>query len=296
LIKVKIAALILGVHFLLLPHNMAQEPTYYGANGKPVVTESQAFLMKEVKQKSDRKLVITTSRKSEEGWAVVSKEKIRALTDKEWVVRYQAEELFSRKFFREYTETAPGRYFFREYTDKYDIRKGESSSKFPLHLEGTQTAFYPDGTISSISQFRNNQLISNQNWLEDGSPYIDTLFYSADRDPEYEYGPDFFKNYLLQGLANSQWDLSQIQDEVVIGWVVMENGEIAGVRALQGKSNTLNQYLVQLIASLPGTWEPATIDGSPVRYFMSIPLNFISREVTFQDMGIAEGQLYYTRY
>ena len=292
----KITVLIAAVWFLLPLQNRNQEQFYYGVNGKPVDIKEHAILMKEVTRKSERKLVITTRRKAEDEWVTVSKEKIRALTDKEWRIRYQADNLFPRKFYREYSETEPGHYFFREYTDQYDIRKGETSRKFPLHLEGIQTTYFADGTVSSVSHFRNNQLISNQNWLEDGTPYIDTIFYSADKEPEYEYGPDFFKNYLLQRLADSKWDLSQVQDEVVIGWVIMENGEMAGVRALQGRSNVLNQYLVQVISSMPGKWDPATIDGSPVRYFMSIPLNFISRDVTFQDMGFAAGQLYYTRY
>ena len=292
----RITAFILGVFFLIPVQVRSQEMYYYGVNGKPVAREDQAIITKEVNQKSERKLLIVTRIKTDKGWESLSKEKIRAATDKEWVIRYKGGNLLSSKFYREYTETAPGHYFFREYNDKYELRKGETSRKFPLHLIGTQTAYYSDGTVSSISQFRDNQLISNQNWYEDGTPYIDTLFYSADREPEFEYGPAFFKNYLLQRLADSQWDLSQIQDEVVIGWVVMENGEMAGVRALKGKSNVLNQYLVQVIASMPGKWDPATIDGSPVRYFMSIPLNFISKDVNFQEMGIAAGQLYYTRY
>ena len=292
----RITAFILGIFFLIPLQIRSQELYYYGVNGKPVDREEQALIKKEVDRKSERKLVIFTRKKTEEGWKTVSREKIRALSDKEWVIRYQAGNLFSNKFYREYTESTPGHYFFREYNDTYELRKGETSRKFPLHLEGVQTAYYPNGTVSSISQFTDNQLKSNQNWTEDGTPYIDTLFYSADREPEYEYGPAFFKSYLLQRLSESQWDLTQIQDEVVIGWVIMENGEMAGVRALKGKSNVLNQYLVQVIASMPGKWEPATIDGSPVRYFMSIPLNFISKDVTFQEMGFAAGQFYYTRY
>jgi hypothetical protein len=292
----KITVLIAGIWFMLPLQNRIQEQYYYGVNGKSVDMKEQAILMKEVIRKSERKLVITTSRKAEQEWVRVSKEKIRALTDNEWKIRYQSENLFSRKYYREYSETEPGHYFFREYTDQHDIRKGETSRKFPLHLEGILTTYYANGKISALSHFRNNQLISNENWLEDGTPYIDTIFYSADQEPEYEYGPDFFKNYLLQRLAKSKWDLSQVQDEVVIGWVIMENGEMAGVRALQGKSNVLNQYLVEVISGMPGKWDPAKIDGSPVRYFMSIPLNFISRDVTFQEMGFAEGQFYYTRY
>ncbi len=291
-----ILAYVLGTLFLFFNQDRDHEQYYYGVNGKPVETEEQAVILKDVDFKSDNRLVIVARVRNGEEWIVHSKEKIKALSDREWVIRHQAEKLFSNRFYREYTEAAPGRYMFREYTAQSTIRKGETSRKFPLHMEGTLTEYYPNGVVRSVSEYRNNQLVSNQNWLEDGSPYIDSLFYSADTEPEFENGPDFFREYLIQRLVKSGWDLTQIQDRVIIGWVVMENGVMEGVRALQGKSDMLNQYLVESIATMPGNWKPATLNGAPVRYFMSIPLNFISQDVSFQDMGIAAGQLYYSRY
>jgi hypothetical protein len=292
----KFITLIFGVKFLLPSQNRTQEEFYYGVNGRPVQLKEDAVLIKEVAFKSDQKRVIVTRHRTENGWETLTREKARALNDGEWVIRHKAEKLFSKKFYRSYTEEKPGTYLFREYTDNSPIKKGISSRKFPLHLEGTHTEYFPGGAIKSISEFRDNQLISNQNWLEDGTPYIDTVFYSADREPEFEYGPEFFKSYLVQRLSNSGWDISQIQDQVIIGWVVMEDGHIDGVTALQGKSSVLNQYLVESIAEMPGQWQPATLNGSPVRYFMSIPLNFVPRDVRFQDMGLTNGQLYYSRY
>ena len=35
---------------------------------------------------------------------------------------------------------------------------------------------------------------------------------------------------------------------------------------------------------LPGEWQPAELNGVPVRYFMTIPLNFMHREASFQDI------------
>ena len=60
-----------------------------------------------------------------------------------------------------------------------------------------------------------DQLVSNVNWLPDGTRYIDSIFYSTDHGPEYKMGEDFFNNYLIQQLRSSQIDLNQIQDEVV---------------------------------------------------------------------------------
>jgi hypothetical protein len=280
---------------LAIPGN-SQELFFYGVNDRPVDDPGVALTRKELVQKSDRKLVIRTSRKAGEEWVRVTREKIKALGKQEWVVHYRADQLFSRKFYREYTETGPGSFLFKEYTTLNTIRTGQCSRKFPLHLEGIQTEYYPNGKVKSISVFKDNQLVSNQNWLQDGTHYIDSVFYSADREPEFQRGNDFFRSYLLQKISNSGWDLSQIQDQIVIGWVVMETGKIEGVIALEGKSNQLNQYLVNTIAEMPGDWQPALLNGSPVRYFMSIPLNFISREVSFQEISLSEGIMHYDRY
>jgi hypothetical protein len=91
--------------------------------------------------------------------------------------------------------------------------------------------------------------------------------------------------------------MSQIEDLVVLGWVVMENGELRGSIALTGKSRQLNEFLVKTIAELPGYWTPALLDGVPVRYFMSIPLNFMHREANFQELELSPGGvMHYNKY
>ena len=76
----------------------------------------------------------------------------------------------------------------------------------------------------------------------------------------------------------------------------MESDKIDGAIALKGKSRQLNQILVNTIIELPGYWTPAVLDGKKVRYFMSIPLNFIHQEVNFQDIEFSSGVMHYNRY
>ncbi len=143
---------------------------------------------------------------------------------------------------------------------------------------------------------QNNQLISNQNWLSNGNPYIDTIFYSADQEPVYQPGVVFFNSYLLQQIAKSKINLEEYDDEIVIGWVVMETGVMNGVIALKGKSLELNKILANMIAGIPGEWQPAILDGKPVRYFMSIPVNISHHNAKFQDIELSQGVLHYNSY
>ncbi len=273
-----------------------REVFYYGSNNRPVKGESEAVLLQEVNKISSRKYVIRTRTFFNENWTQVKKEKIKVRSDGSQRIYYTAESFFPKRVFRKMDKIGPDEFQFTESTLTSTIRTGRSTSYLPLHLEGTVTVYHPNGEIKSISEYHDNKLISNENWTSDGSKYIDSLFYSVDQEPEYQMGDNFFKAFLINKLKESKLDLTQIEDQVVIGWVVMENGELDGVIALKGKSRQLNQILVNTVAQLPGYWTPAILDGKKVRYFMSIPLNFLQREAKFQDIEFSAGVMHYNRY
>jgi hypothetical protein len=275
----------------------SQDTYYYGVNSRRVDNKEDALIIKEVTRKSAKKYVIRTFQSRDGEWKPGPGQKCRIRGENRLLIYEKSPgRLFPQKVYRQIELVGPELYSFTDATQDQPLRKGTTSSYLPLHLEGVITEYHPNGVVKSISQYKNNQLVSNQNWLSDGSPYIDSVFYSADKEPEYIMGDRFFRNYLVQNLEKSQIDLSQIEDRVVIGWVVMETGKVSGVIALEGKSKQLNQFLVQTIAGLPGDWQPAELDGKPVRYFMSIPFNFIHKEATFQEMDLTDGMLYWNSY
>lgn len=274
-----------------------QEGTYYyGPNSKPVENQEEAITIQQVKKRSEKKFVIETTRRVEEKWVKAQKEKIRIQGNGIQKLMIRTDGLFPKKIYREMEAMGPGNYLFRETTINSLVRSGGSSTFIPLHLEGSVTEYHPNGEKKSISVYRDNQLVSNQNWLPDGTRYIDSIFYSVDQEPEYQMGDEFFKSFLIKKISDSKLDLTQIEDQVVIGWVVMESGEIDGVIALKGKAPQLNQLLVSTITELPGYWTPAILDGARVRYFMSIPLNFLQREINFQEVEFSSGVMHYNRY
>jgi len=270
---------------------------YYGINSRPVNGLSEAVISEEVTKKSEKKYIIKTQQLIEGQWKQVKKEKIKLKGEKDQTIYYYANTLFPKKIYRMYESTGPTEYLFKESTVNNQIRSGSSSSYLPLHLEGLLTQYHPNGKIKSKSIYRDNQLVSNENWLSDGSKYIDSVFYSVDQEPEYQMGDEFFKSFLIKKLEQSKIDMTQIQDEVVLGWVVMTDGSLDGIITTKGKSRELNQILVNTIAELPGTWTTPMLDGSPVRYYMSIPLNFIQRNARFQEIDLSPGGvMHYNKY
>lgn len=257
-------------------------------------------MMKEVRTKSDTRYTIKTSILSDgekgDRWTMIEQEKINIENDGTLLIKKKGEGFFPKKIHRKMTQIEPGLYEFSESEISKVLRTGFSTRFLPLRLEGTITEYHSNGNVKSISQYQDNQLISNQNWLSNGDRYIDSIFYSADREPEYKMGPRFFHSFILQNLYNSDIDLTQISDVVEVAWVIMEDGSMDGVVALKGRSLQLNQFLVNIIADLPGDWQPAMLNGKPVRYQVSVPLNFEQLEVSFQDLEISGGVMHYNKY
>ncbi len=285
--------------FLLLPQVLlhGQEMYFYGVNSRPLEDEQQALTLKEVRKIAPYKYSILTKHLTEDGWEKGSRQKVRIRSENSLVIRESDPDgFFPRKIFREMGLTATGTFSFRDSDRNGVIREGTSSRFLPIHLEGELTEYYPGGQVKSISQYSDNQLTSNENWLSDGTRYTDNLFYSVDRLPEFEYGVQFFNSYLMQKLSNSELDLSQIEDRVVIGWVIMETGALDNPIALEGNSTQLKQILIGIMAALPGVWKPATLNGNPVRYFVTLPLNFYHRDVSFQNIETSSGVLIYDKF
>lgn len=293
--------LILVCFLAMISKLNGQTVYYYGVNSRPVEFAEDARMKKELRQKSEiryflKTSVVSNSDKKNDGWLITEKEKIRIGKDGILYIRKNAENYFSKKIHREMIKREDGIYEFSESDEGKVLRTGFSSRYLPLHLEGRVTEYHSNGKVKSISQYSNNQLISNQNWLKNGDKYIDSIFFSADREPEYKMGPDFFHKYILQNLYNSDIDLTQIQDMVEVAWVIMENGEMDGVFILSGSYQELNQILVKTIAEMPGEWQPAILDGKAVRYFITVPLNFSHLASRFQDLELSGGVMHYNRY
>ena len=275
---------------------MGQELYYFGANNRPLNTEEGARFIQEVHKKSEKNFLLKKSVKSGRTWSEAIYQKITVIDEGKLRIRTRGKGILQKRLFRQMIPAGKGMYAFEETVNGILLRSGSTSRYLPLMLEGTVKEYHPNGMEKSVSIFQNNQLISNKNWLQDGSSYIDSIYFSTDRAPIYRPGDKSFKNHLIKGIAEAKLDLDEYDDDVIIGWVVMETGQIEGVIALQGKSNFLNQTLVDIIAETPGDWEPAYLDGNPVRYFMTIPITISHSGAKFQDLEFSMGMLHYNSY
>lgn len=279
---------------LLASENPRDTVVYLGTNGRLVPEEGALFKKEVVTTKMNKKEEISW-KKVNGRWEKTATLKIRVLKGDTWELRQGA----GRKegvLLRQYLPAGEGKWQFLEQVGGKLIRKGFTLSRFPLLLDGEVTDYYPNGKTRSVAQYRRNELEGNFNWLENGSKYIDSVFYSVDEEPMLTGGNLFLHQYMKNALEKSGLDLTVLTGNMVLGFVVMETGDLAGVRVIEGFNPRLNEVAVAALQNLSLQWNPAHLDGRPVRYLQLFPINFIYKEANFQSLDFDGWMIHYNKY
>jgi len=270
-----------------------QEVYYYGVNNKPLENEENAVSMISINKKGNDRIKLETFVKWRSEWKNAFIEKIKIKTENEYLIRKFANGRQIDKYARFYSPGAEGGFEFVEMYNDAVKRKGFTTTMLPLNFDGEVTEYFKNETVKSKSVFKNNQLVSNENWLENGEKYIDNIFYSADVPPSY----DIETNNLLAHVSNkfSQYNLIDITGTILVGFVITENGELTGTRIVEGIQPALDRIAVEAVQSFPGKWKPAVLNNENVRFFCTMPINFKTADefVSFQQIDFTGGMLFY---
>ena len=272
----------------------ASEPEvyYYAGNDRPAL-EAEATKKVEVNRESDKKIWIHTYIKSDGGWEIVQKEKILVKSSDQHTISLYDGSMITHKTIRSFSRDEHNGYQFVERKDGIIIRSGHSKNRIPLHLQGEIVEFYENGNRKSVSMYNDNQLVWNHNWLKNGEKYPDTIFFSVDTWPEYLDGTTMLKTHLSNHIVNSQFYKQEMEGTVILGFVIMENGDLVGVHIANEFIFDIGNVAVEGLQSLPGNWKPATLNNQAVRCFMTLPINFIHRAGMFDDIIFTDRMLFY---
>lgn len=273
----------------LLSQGQEYSTYYYGANGKIINDSAKALVYNNVKLHNNGGATVKTFRRTTEGWIDTRVEKIGKKKKGTRKIRFKEGTFFPRFYKREMKQISPNSYSFTDYKGSITLKKGYSSTEFPLHYNGLVTRYYKDGIAASESDYMNNYLISNRNWNQDGSLYIDNIHYSADKAPKHPFGEAFIQSFITTRMAEKEFPLNEVEDELILGCVIMETGELDGVRILKGKVASVNQFFIETMEALPGQWEPAILDGKKVRYFITMPISLKNDTPLLQNFEMTPG-------
>ena len=255
---------------------------FTGINGK-LVSEESADRKKVVEYQSRGRVLVTSYSRHGELWRMQYRERFRKLGDNSYRMQVKGEGI-SGTYIRKYEKSGSDNYRFEEIFEESLVKTGHTRQMFPLILHGEVTEYYGNGKIKSRSLYNDNRLISNENWYETGEKYFDNIFYSADSEPMYSRGMAEMHLHLRRAFLESGVDVSTVSGNILLGFVVMEDGAIDGIRVLKGITPSLNAVAVNAIKSLEGSWKPAVLDGRNIRYFQLFPINFIYRENRFESV------------
>jgi hypothetical protein len=264
---------------------------YFGPNGK-LNSDQVKVIKKEISRRSNKKVRIKTWKIEEGNQMLLFTENIIIRKSGLHNIRIDGQE-FSENVSRSFEVKPDGLFLFTERHNNQVKRTGTTRSKIPLIFHGEVKEYYPNGTIKSESVYENNELISNKSWKENGEPYIDNVFYSVDSEPRFLRGTNRLHSHVLKQFKNSGIDLSQLEGRIVVGFVVMENGTIKGIRIEQGIASQLNNIAVQAMNSLLGEWQPARLNGKEVRFYQLFPINFIYHQADFDFLEMKGSMLYW---
>lgn len=263
---------------------------YYGVNGR-IDNPEKKEIMKSVDYRGKNKIKVRTYKNSETGWQLIYTENIKVVSDSVFEIKMKGDE-FSGQVTRVF-ETAANGFKFTDWMEKTIKRTGTTKSKVPLIFDGTVTENYNSGKTKSISEYRNNELISNKNLQPDGTSLVDNIFYSVDTEPRFEPGIGFIHQQIRQAIKDAKFDLLTVEGKMVVGLVITKEGKIDGVQIVKGISQTLNGILVNAFNKIEGAWVPAKLNGQNVNFFQMIPINFIYNKYDFDYLEMDRGMMYW---
>lgn len=281
--------LIIGLPFFSLSQN--DTVYYYGVNGK-IDNPQKKDIMKSVDYRGSNKIKVKTFKAVENEWQLIYKEKIKVVSDLVFDIRMKGDK-FSGRINRTFEPMENEHYKFTDRVKTQIKRTGTAKQKVPLILDGTVTENYISGQIKSVSEYKNNELISNKNWLSDGTPMVDDIYYSVDIEPRFEPGVGFIHQQIRQAIKDAKFDLLTVEGRMVVGLVITKEGNIGGVQIVKGISQTLNGILVEAFGKIEGAWVPAKLNGNDVNYFQMLPINFIYNQYNFDYLEMDRGMMYW---
>lgn len=288
---VKHVSLFVQLLVLIIPSRAQNEVIYYDAGNQVIQSEIEAKYMKCLYSRNSKRLKVKSYAKEQGEWKEEEVEKMKKLNDGLWEIRSSNTPLFSDLITRRFTAGSNENVLFEDKIRGKTICAGSTSSKFPLCYEDSIRSYYPNGRVKSIAFYRNNKLIWNKNWLRDGANYMDNIHLYVDDTPEHSYGQNYFRQHMLNGIIQAGFDLTQVNDQVIVCMVISTEGKLEGLHVRKGTFSGLNTAILRLLSEMPGHWIPAKLDGKPVNYYMEIPFNFSNQVEGFESVELSGGML-----
>jgi hypothetical protein len=267
---------------------------FIGTNGK-LSTLDHAIYIQKIKSKSSKISNVQTLKLKDNQWERFYLENYKKVNDSTYQIKANSEE-FTGTIYRTFNQQDDKTFKFKDKVKGLLIREGIAQSVMPLLLHGKVTEYYKSGNKKSVSIYSNNELVSNENWNDDGTKYIDNIFYSTDIEPAFMPGTKVMNDHLIKGFKDAGIDITSVSGSLVIAFVIMEDGTLEGLKIVKGLGSSINTTAYESFLSLKGDWKPARLNNKNVRYYLAFPINFINKQQSLEFAELRRGILHFGAY
>jgi len=109
-----------------------------------------------------------------------------------------------------------------------------------------------------------------------GVVYADSVYINPEVRPQFAGGDKAFVAYLSKFIRYPQQALQRhVSGRVYVNFILNAQGKVQDAHVLSGPGNGLNDEALRLVWLMP-PWEPARVNGQPVRVACTVPISFTS--------------------
>ena len=131
-------------------------------------------------------------------------------------------------------------------------------------------------TSHSRAQSGPNATAQNSASATPGVVYPDSVYINPEVRPQFAGGDKAFAAYLSKFIRYPQQALQRhVSGRVYVNFILNAQGKVQDAHVLSGPGNGLNDEALRLVWLMP-PWEPARVNGQPVRVACTVPISFTS--------------------
>lgn len=271
--SMKFKHLLFALLFPVVSYGQTDTILYFNSRHNPVVSIDEAESYEKLVRSTDTKFALSNFNKVDGKWKKVYETKIKFQTDTSYLLVSEFETL------RTFQKVDSG-YVIRDFSlnnpNSFFNWTGFSRTIFPLVRSGIWKSYNPvNGDLGFENVYHNNLLLSTKYWIND-TTYIKDVYMSFDETPEFKGGDQALMSLLYSNLNYpEEARRKRIQGRVMVGIVLLNNGQIIGVKPMNSIDKLLEQEAVRVVSLTQKKWIPAKIDGKNVNSFMFIPCSFV---------------------
>ncbi|MCQ2075165.1 MAG: energy transducer TonB [Bacteroidaceae bacterium] len=112
--------------------------------------------------------------------------------------------------------------------------------------------------------------IAQNAYADNDSTDVDTVDVIV--QPEYDGGMSKLYDYVTENfIYPDECERRHVSGTVEVKFTIEKSGDVSAVSILKGIDETIDEELVRIFRAMPA-WIPATRNGEPVRYIVSMPI------------------------